>query len=62
MLAERERLEVLGRLIGHVNRSGWVLIADEPSNMDGFKSVLNADGSALTVLRDGRGYLFAQRG
>jgi SAM-dependent methyltransferase len=41
MLARQERLSVLGRLLNHVDQQGWVLIADETSNIDDFKGVVS---------------------
>lgn len=60
MLPEKERLEVLARLIQSVEKSGWVLISDERSNIQGFKGVLAADSRSWTIDLDARGHLFAR--
>lgn len=60
MLIEAERHAVLARLIGHVRPGGWVLIADERSNIPGFKAVLSAAGDDWVIEMDKRGYLFAR--
>lgn len=61
MLAEADRLAVLERLIDHVVPGGRVLIADEPSNMAGFRAVLEASGCEWDIENDRRGYLFVRR-
>lgn len=61
MLAEAPRLEALARLIGYVDQGGWVLIADERSNMDGFKQVFAQHSADWAVQTDAKGYLFLQR-
>lgn len=61
MLPEKERLNVLERLIGAVTKGGWVLIADERSNMQGFKGVFAASTEAWETELDARGNLFLQR-
>ena len=61
MLAELQRLDVLGRLIGCVDQAGRVLIADERSNIPAFEAALLSDSRNWEIeLRD-RGYLFARR-
>lgn len=61
MLAERDRLDVLERLIRAVAKGGWVLIADERSNMQGFKDVFGACADAWDTELDARGTLFLRR-
>jgi len=61
MLPEKERLDVLERLIGSVPKRGWVLIADERSNMQGFKDVFAAGIEAWETELDARGNLFLRR-
>lgn len=61
MLAENERLKLLERLICHAPVSGWVLIADERSNMDGFKNIMAASPNTWNIELDSRGYLFLRR-
>lgn len=61
MLPEKDRLDVLGRLLIAVPKGGWVLIADEPSNMTGFKDVFAASIEDWETRRDERGTLFLQQ-
>jgi len=58
MLPEKERLEVLHRLIGSIRKGGWLLIADERSNMAGFKDVIAASDGIWETALDARGNLF----
>lgn len=60
MLDRAARRVVLTRLLGHLAEEGWLLIADEPSNMGDFKSVLAADQRDWTLTRETRGILFAR--
>lgn len=61
MLPKKERLEVLERLICSVPKDGWVLIADERSNMQGFKQVFTASADTWDAELDTRGILFVKR-
>ena len=61
MLPRKERLEVLERLIGHVVTGGWTLIADEGSNMEGFKGVFASHEAAWKISLEARGNLFLRR-
>lgn len=61
MLPEKERLDVLARLIGHVATDGWVLIADERSNTQGFKDVFQSDDASWDTEFERRGCLFLRR-
>ncbi|MDG1118460.1 MAG: class I SAM-dependent methyltransferase [Flavimaricola sp.] len=61
MLPRKERLEALGRLIGFVRPGGWVLIADEPANMQDFKDAFAASDLVWDILLDKGGSLFLQR-
>lgn len=61
MLARDERCSVLGKLLDHVDGHGWLLIADEASNIGDFKAVVAAHGAAWRIAVQKRGYLFAQR-
>lgn len=61
MLTEAERLAVLARLIDHVVPGGLVLIADEPSNMAGFRAVLEKSDAEWDCELDRRGHLFVRR-
>ena len=58
MLPEKERLEVLERLICTVPKDGWVLIADERSNIQGFKNVFAASTDAWETELEVRGNIF----
>ena len=61
MLREKARLDALHRLIGVVRPGGWVLIADEPSNITGFKAVFEVSGQVWSAELEKGGYLFLQR-
>jgi len=61
MLSKTERLAVLERLICHVADGGWVLIADERSNLPGFRDVFAASAADWTTELDMRGYLFLRK-
>jgi len=61
MLPEKDRLDVLGRLIVTVPKGGWVLIADERSNMKGFKDVFASSSENWETELDTRGTLFLRR-
>lgn len=61
MLAEKERLDVLGRIIVTVTKGGWVLIADERSNMKRFKDVFALSSEDWETVLDARGTLFLRR-
>ncbi len=61
MLAEAERITVLKRLIKHVTREGFVLIADEKSNIEGFNAVFDQSDFQWTRVLKRRGYLFVQK-
>ena len=61
MLPEKERLKLLARLLGAVANGGWVLIADEISNMQGFKDVFATSGKSWNTDLDAGGTLFFRR-
>jgi len=61
MLDEPDRLRALGRLLEAVKTGGWLLIADERSNIAGFQSVLADHGGVWTPHTVERGYLFVQQ-
>jgi len=61
MLAEADRVPVLGRFLGHVAPGGFVLIADEPANLPGFRKAFLDDPSVWDKSKYDRGFLFAQR-
>lgn len=62
MLGEADRLAVLKRLIAVVPKGGWVLIADEASNMAGFRGVLASSPATWATTYEKGGTLFVQRG
>ncbi|WP_264210333.1 class I SAM-dependent methyltransferase [Leisingera thetidis] len=61
MLAAPERRALLARCLPHVRNRGWVLIADEPRNLEAFRQVFAAAPGAWLSRKDSRGLLFMQR-
>lgn len=61
MLALPERLAVLETFLDHVSESGWLLIADEASNIKDFEAVIAAHGLKWNTNLSQRGYLFVRR-
>ncbi|WP_371225039.1 class I SAM-dependent methyltransferase [Roseovarius sp. 2305UL8-3] len=61
MLPKDAQPETLGRLIRSVSETGWVLIADERSNMEGFKRVFANSPVAWSAELDKGGTLFMRR-
>ena len=61
MLAALDRNTVLERSLDHVRDGGWILIADEASNMKNFKAVIAAHAANWNVISSRRGYLFLRR-
>lgn len=61
MLDAVPRHAVLAGLLAHVLPGGWVLIADEPSNMDGLRAVFASDGAVWTPQTSKNGILFMER-
>ena len=61
MLSEPDRLSVLQRLLTYVRPDGYVLIADERSNISGFEAVIDDDSGKWRTTYKHRGYLFIQR-
>ena len=60
MLDEVQRNAVLANLLGHVAPKGWVLIADEASNIPGFREVISVDKREWRTHFAKRGTLFLQ--
>lgn len=61
MLPKISRLIVVNELLNHVGDAGWLLIADEPSNIPDFETaVSNHRSDWTTELRKG-GHLFVRR-
>ncbi len=61
MLNEADRLSVLSTLVQHVTKSGYLLIADEKSNIEGFRNVLDASGADWMPVLERGGYLFVKK-
>ncbi len=61
MLDESERLALLARLLDHVVPNGHVLIADEPSNIAGFRLVIARHLETWHETYAKGGFLFLQR-
>lgn len=61
MLNEADRLDVLSSLICHVAESGYLLIADERTNMAGFHGVLETSEISWQINNQDKGFLFAVR-
>ena len=61
MLPKAAQRDVLTKLIGHVTPNGWLLIADEASNMQAFCDMLTASDQTWTIGKGGKGYLFAKQ-
>jgi 2-polyprenyl-3-methyl-5-hydroxy-6-metoxy-1,4-benzoquinol methylase len=61
MLNPEPRLSVLSTMSGAVNSGGFLLIADEASNIPAFESLLNQSKHDWIPLLKRRGYLFVQR-
>lgn len=61
MLDVAPRNAALARFLGHVGPGGYVLIADEQSNMAGFRAVISTDSGVWDVVRDTGATLFLKR-
>ncbi len=61
MLDRSERLAALCALLKHVKANGWLLIADERTNIPDFKEAIAADNNKWRIILEKRGTLFAQR-
>ena len=61
MLERPSRLALLEKLLDHVATKGWLLIADEVSNIADFKDLCLAQVNCWTVRFERRGYLFLCR-
>lgn len=62
MFDENEQLETLAKLLGAVDAGGWLLIADEISNIPDLKDVIAKDDGKWVTTLDQNGTLFAKRG
>lgn len=61
MLQEEERIAVLRHLVPQVAPKGYVLIADEKSNIAGIESAFTVSTSKWTPILKRRGYLILRR-
>ena len=55
------QLSVLKMLLDHVSRNGWLLIADEVSNIERFEIAVSVHEAHWTTETSRRGYLFFRR-
>ena len=60
MLSKTSRIRVLERLLSCVKPDGWVLIADEKSNIAGFKRVIAEHRLAWVITLEKGGTLFVR--
>ena len=61
MLSPEDQSNVLTRLLAYVKDGGWVLIADERSNLPRFRAVFEDDDREWSTVTDTRGYLFVKQ-
>ena len=61
MLARPTRRAVLNTMCDHVNKNGWLLIADEAANIEDFKAIFCAHIATWRTEVSRRGYLFMRR-
>lgn len=61
MLAQEDRIAVLRGLTTHVANDGFVLIADEVSNIQDFENVFDESDTEWSRVLKKRGYLFVER-
>lgn len=61
MLPKASRLRVLAGLLDHVRSDGWILIADEKSNLPAFENVISDHCFDWVTKLRMRGYLFVRR-
>jgi 2-polyprenyl-3-methyl-5-hydroxy-6-metoxy-1,4-benzoquinol methylase len=61
MLAPDTRLKLLQRLIQATRDGGYLLIADQKSNLPDMKETLENDGDHWTILKQTRGFLFVRK-
>lgn len=62
MLDPVPRLATFKTLLAHIATGGWLILADETSNLPDFRAALDADLRTWTVERCARGLLFARSG
>lgn len=61
MLKEKERLEVLARIINHVAEQGYILIADEKKNLAVMRNFFVGSHNAWRTIKAEKGILFVQK-
>ncbi len=61
LLDETSRLTVLSRLCAATKDGGYVLIADETSNLPGMRDTFEKDPATWKTIKDERGFLFMQK-
>ena len=61
MLSAAARKAVLELLLDHVDDDGWLLIADEASNIIEFKNVIQSHHSNWNTELSNKGYLFIRK-
>lgn len=61
MLAAEIHLQVLKRLCAVVREGGYLLIADEKSNLPAMREVFEGDAHGWETVKDTHGFLFMQR-
>ncbi|MCA9887264.1 MAG: class I SAM-dependent methyltransferase [Anaerolineae bacterium] len=61
MLDAEPRLDVLRRILPAVKPDGYILIADEKSNLPAMHEVFAEDDALWTSIKDARGFLFMQK-
>lgn len=61
MLPQPMRLSVLAVLLDHISENGWLLIADEASNIKDYETVISSHSPHWKTELSKRGYLFVRR-
>ena len=61
MLDSDVRLEVLKRVCRSIRDGGFILIADEKSNLPNMRTFFEIDAAHWIILKDAKGTLFAQK-
>ncbi|MES0882452.1 class I SAM-dependent methyltransferase [Roseibium sp. SCP14] len=61
MLDREPRREVLRKLTNQLSTDGYLLIADEPSNLPDFRNVLETAPGTWRICKASKGILFVQR-
>ncbi len=61
MLDETDRQTALRTLLDHIDHGGWCLIADERTNIAGFKRVVASRREEWEIVKEQKGYLFLRR-